>query len=222
MSPWRRCCAQGTAAAPAYSACSSAQSNAASGHSTRLASHRFLEQAGLRPPLQLAWDELSLAHLAHAQGETDQALQWLDAVAQRARQAGLPDDAPMVLQARVLRPQWADELAPQGPATWQAARAQALRDDAAAVAARGWLDGDREALLSTCARASAQLDEPTPGLRCAAEALAVAWSQPGDTTRLGEVYALLQLGQLTRQAGASPTANRDEHMSHFRTIPRPA
>lgn len=175
-------------------------------YSTRLASHRFLEQAGLRPPLQLAWDELSLAHLAHAQGETALALQWLDAVTQRARQAGLPDDAPMVLQARVLRPQWADELAPQDPATWQAARAQALRDDAAAVAARGWLDEDREALLSACARASARLDEPDPGLRCAAEALAVAWSQPGDTTRLGEVYALLQLGQLTRQAGAPATA----------------
>lgn len=179
---------------------------AALAYSTRLASHRFLEQAGLRPPLQLAWDELSLAHLAHAMGQTALALQWLDAVAQRARQAGLPADAPMVLQARVLRPQWADELAPQGPATWQAARAQALRDDAAAVAARGWLDEDREALLSACARASARLDEPGPGLRCAAEALAVAWSQPGDTPRLGEVYALLQLGQLTRQAGAPATA----------------
>ena len=171
-------------------------------YSTRLASHRFLEQTGLRPPLQLAWDELSLAHLAHAQGETALALQWLDAVAQRARQAGLPDDAPMVLQARVLRPQWADALAPQGPANWQAARAQALRDDAAAVAARGWLDEDREALLLSCAQASARLDDTEPGLRCAAEALAVAWSQPGDTTRLGEVHALQQLVQLSAQAGA--------------------
>lgn len=174
-------------------------------YSTRLASHRFLEQAGLRPPLQLAWDELSLAHLAHALGQTALALQWLDAVALRARQAGLPADAPMVQAARVLRPQWADELAPQDPATWQAARAQALQDDATTVAARGWLDEDREALLSACARASARLDEADPGLRCAAEALAVAWSQPGDTTRLGEVYALLQLGHLTRQAGAPAT-----------------
>ena len=171
-------------------------------YSTRLASHRFLVQTGLRPPLQLAWDELSLAHLAHAQGETALALHWLDAVAQRARQAGLPADAPMVQQARALRPQWAEALAPQSPATWRAARAQALQDDAAAVAARGWLDEDREALLLGCAQASARLDEPVPGLRCAAEALAVAWSQPGDTTRLGEVYALQQLGQLATQAGA--------------------
>jgi hypothetical protein len=123
-------------------------------------------------------------------------------VAQRARQAGLPADAPMVQQARALRPQWAEALAPQSPATWRAARAQALQDDAAAVAARGWLDEDREALLLGCAQASARLDEPVPGLRCAAEALAVAWSQPGDTTRLGEVYALQQLGQLATQAGA--------------------
>lgn len=146
---------------------------------------------------ELAWDALSLAHLARMLQRPEDEKRWLQDVLQRAERGGVAADHPAVVQAGT---SYATLLAAEGGSALATARTQAQRNTAALEAARGPIDRDRAGLLLSEAALSHQAGDLDAVRREAAEALAIGWAIDEPTTAWQAIQRLVFVAEQTDDA----------------------